>query len=146
MGNINRWLLPVTTFLFGAALALFIANKLYTNKLADSSGKAKFDTVLSYIDRYYCDDVSEDELFAGAIQGMLQTLDPHSVYASAEENKQMMESLDGEFEGVGIQFNIMNDTVMVVAVISGGPSEKVGSRWLLSVAIAMTIRCWWPLV
>lgn len=126
MGNINRWLLPVTTFLFGAALALFIANKLYTNKLADSSGKAKFDTVLSYIDRYYCDDVSEDELFAGAIQGMLQTLDPHSVYASAEENKQMMESLDGEFEGVGIQFNIMNDTVMVVAVISGGPSEKVG--------------------
>ena len=57
---------------------------------------------------------------------MLQTLDPHSVYATAEENKQMLESLDGGFEGVGIQFNIMNDTVMVVAVISGGPSEKVG--------------------
>lgn len=128
MGNINRWLLPVTTFLFGMAVALFLAKKLFTNDLAESSGKQKFDAVLSYIDQYYCDDVSEDKLFAGAIQGMLQTLDPHSVYATAEENKQMMESLDGGFEGVGIQFNIMNDTVMVVAVISGGPSEKVGIR------------------
>lgn len=128
MRNINRWLLPITTFLFGVALALFIANKLYTNKLAGSTGKEKFDAVLSYIDKYYCDEVDEDKLFAGAIQGMLQALDPHSVYASAEENKQMMESLDGNFEGVGIQFSIMNDTVMVVAVISGGPSEKVGIR------------------
>ena len=128
MKNLNRWLLPITTFLFGMALALFIAKKLYTNKLAESDGKKKFDEVLSYIDKYYCDDVDEDKLFAGAIQGMLQTLDPHSVYATVEENKQLRESLDGGFEGVGIQFNIMNDTVMVVAVISGGPSEKVGIR------------------
>ena len=128
MRDLNRWLLPVTTFLFGMALALFIAKKLYTNRLSESNGKQKFEEVLSYIDKYYCDDVDEEKLFAGAIQGMLQTLDPHSVYATAEENKQLMESLDGTFEGVGIQFNIMNDTVMVVAVISGGPSEKVGIR------------------
>ena len=126
MGNLNRWLLPITTFLFGMALALFLVKYLHPNKLEKSDGKQKFDAVLSYVEQYYCDDVSEEKLFAGAIQGMLQTLDPHSVYATAEENKQMLESLDGGFEGVGIQFNIMNDTVMVVAVISGGPSEKVG--------------------
>ncbi|MCQ2263089.1 MAG: S41 family peptidase [Bacteroidales bacterium] len=126
MKDINRILLPITTFLLGAAIALFVAKRLNHNHLADAPGKQKFDEVLSYVDRFYCDDVSEEKLFAGAIQGMLQTLDPHSVYSSAEENKQFMESLGGGFEGVGIQFNIMNDTVMVIAVTSGGPSEKAG--------------------
>lgn len=88
----------------------------------------KFNEVLSYIDKYYLDSVNEKELFDGAIVGMLKTLDPHSAYATAEENKQLMESLNGAFEGVGIQFSIMNDTVMVVATTSGGPSEKVGIR------------------
>lgn len=126
MKDINRWLLPITTFLLGAAIMLFVAKKLYTHRYEDSDGKQRFDEVLSYIDRYYCDSVSEEKLFAGAIQGMLQTLDPHSVYATAEENKEFMESMQGGFEGVGIQFNIMNDTVMVIGVVSGGPSEKAG--------------------
>ena len=126
MNDLNRWLVPITTFLFGVALTLFVSKRIYTSQLSQSDGKQKFDEVLSYIDRYYCDEVSEDKLFAGAIQGMLQTLDPHSVYATPDENKQLLESLGGGFEGVGIQFNIMNDTVMVVAAIPDGPSEKAG--------------------
>lgn len=128
MNNLNRWLLPITTFLFGVAVALFVAKKLYQNHLVGTEGWTKFNEVLAYVDKYYMDDVEESKLFENAIQGMLQSLDPHSVYSTAEENKQFQESLEGNFEGVGIQFNIMNDTVMVIAVISGGPSEKVGIR------------------
>ena len=81
---------------------------------------------MSYIDQYYVDDVNTDSIYGLAINAMLQGLDPHSSYATVEENKTMMETLEGSFEGIGIQFNIMNDTLMVVSVISGGPSEKAG--------------------
>ena len=86
----------------------------------------KMSEVMSYIDQYYVDDVNTDSIYGLAINAMLQGLDPHSSYASVEENKTMMETLEGSFEGIGIQFNIMNDTLMVVSVISGGPSEKAG--------------------
>ncbi|MDD4395394.1 MAG: S41 family peptidase, partial [Bacteroidales bacterium] len=88
----------------------------------------KLNEIIGYIDNYYLDTVQKDLLYQDAINGMLQALDPHSVYINAEENKQLSESLNGAFEGVGIQFNIMNDTVMVVATVHGGPSEKVGIR------------------
>lgn len=126
MKDPNRWLLPIVTFLAGIALALFLGKKIHHYQLSKSPELQKFSEILDYVDHYYLDTVDHDQLFAGAINGMLQTLDPHSVYASAEENKQFMESLGGAFEGVGIEFNIMNDTVMVAATISGGPSEKVG--------------------
>ncbi|MBO4232654.1 MAG: peptidase S41, partial [Bacteroidales bacterium] len=82
--------------------------------------------MLNYLDATYVDTINREQLTEEAINAMLQYLDPHSVYVNAQENKMMMESLDGEFEGVGIQYSIMNDTVMVIATISGGPSEKVG--------------------
>ena len=81
---------------------------------------------MGYIDRYYVDSVNVDSIYGLAINAMLQGLDPHSTYSTAEDNKTMMETLEGSFEGIGIQFNIMNDTLMVVSVISGGPSEKAG--------------------
>ena len=59
---------------------------------------------------------------------MLEDLDPHSVYFSAEELKQADEPLNGNFEGIGVQFNIFKDTIMVVSPISGGPSERLGIR------------------
>ncbi len=86
----------------------------------------KMSEVMSYIDQYYVDEVNTDSIYGLAINAMLQGLDPHSSYATVEENKTMMETLEGSFEGIGIQFNIMNDTLMVVSVISGGPSEKAG--------------------
>ncbi len=78
------------------------------------------------INTFYVDTVNQDKLTESAIEGMLKTLDPHSVYISADEVKKMNEPLDGSFEGIGIEFNILNDTLIVVNPISGGPSEKVG--------------------
>lgn len=78
------------------------------------------------INAFYVDTVNQQNLIEVAIEGMLKTLDPHSAYISADEVKKMNEPLDGSFEGIGVEFNIMNDTLIVVNPISGGPSEKVG--------------------
>ncbi len=86
----------------------------------------KFATLLKMIDRYYVDSVNTDEIVENAIVKMLEELDPHSIYFSAEELKEANEPLDGSFEGVGIQFNIFKDTIMVVTPIAGGPSERLG--------------------
>jgi carboxyl-terminal processing protease len=86
----------------------------------------KFSKVMSYIDSYYVDTVNKQQLIDDAIVNLLKQLDPHSVYIDKKEVEKMNEPLQGNFEGIGIQFNIMDDTLMVVSPISGGPSEKVG--------------------
>lgn len=78
------------------------------------------------INNLYVDTVKEDKLVEDAIRGMLEKLDPHSSYTTAKETKAMTESLQGSFEGIGIQFNMMQDTLMVIQTITNGPSEKVG--------------------
>lgn len=78
------------------------------------------------IERFYVDDVNADSLVEEAIVAMLHTLDPHSAYSNAEETKALNEPLEGKFSGIGIQFNMSTDTVYVVQVIAGGPSERVG--------------------
>lgn len=125
----NRTLLYVSfAFLLGMTIAFyFIPTQSRVNTSAKTS-MGKLQEVLLYINEFYVDTVDYDHLIEEAINGMLQSLDPHSTYSNAVENKAMQESLDGAFEGIGVQFNIMNDTVMVVAVITGGPSEKVGIR------------------
>lgn len=86
----------------------------------------KFSRTLGLIEAFYVDSVNKPELVEKAIVGMLKNLDPHSVYFSKDEVKKMNEPLQGNFEGVGIQFNIFHDTLLVVSPVSGGPSEKVG--------------------
>ena len=86
----------------------------------------KFSKVLGLIETFYVDSVDKAEMVDNAIVRMLKELDPHSVYISKEDVQKMNEPLQGSFEGIGIQFNIMNDTLLVVSPISGGPSEKVG--------------------
>jgi len=88
----------------------------------------KLRDLIYYIDHYYVDSVNHEQLSEDAIRGMLERLDPHSVYSNAEDNKLQTEQLEGAFEGIGIQFNIMNDTIMVVAALAGGPSEKTGIK------------------
>ncbi len=75
---------------------------------------------------YYVDTVNEDKLVEAAIVGMLKELDPHSSYTNAEETKAMNEPLEGSFSGVGISYNLNQDTLYVLQVVSGGPSERVG--------------------
>lgn len=86
----------------------------------------KFKEVLLHIDRMYVDEVNTDELVEDAIQHMLKNLDPHSAYIPAKDKVRANEDLKGNFEGIGIQFNIFQDTIVVVSPLSGGPSEAVG--------------------
>ena len=78
------------------------------------------------ISRLYVDTVNEESLVENGIRGMLEKLDPHSSYTTARETRAMNESLNGSFEGIGIQFNMQEDTLIVIQTITNGPSEKVG--------------------
>lgn len=80
------------------------------------------------IETYYVDSVNADKAVEEAIIAMLGTLDPHSVYSTAEETKELNEPLQGNFSGIGIQFNMQQDTLYVIQTIAGGPSEQVGIR------------------
>ena len=112
-------------------LALSAIVFLPTSSLAQNSTQAatkKFGTLLNMLDRLYVDSVDMDELVEVAITKMLEELDPHSIYLSEEDLREANEPLDGSFEGVGVQFNIFKDTIMVVSPIAGGPSERLGIR------------------
>ena len=74
----------------------------------------------------YVDSVDEKKLVEDAIRGMLEKLDPHSTYSTPKETKQMNEPLNGSFDGIGVQFNMMEDTLVVIQPVSGGPSERMG--------------------
>lgn len=78
------------------------------------------------INNYYVDSVDTEKLVEDAIRGMIEKLDPHSAYSTAEQTKRLNEPLQGSFDGIGIQFNILDDTLMVIQTITGGPSEKAG--------------------
>lgn len=93
---------------------------------AQEDGIQKFNTLLNIINYAYVDTVNNSAMVDDAIVAVLKSLDPHSVYIPKEELQEMNEPLEGNFEGIGIQFNILNDTITVVSPISGGPSEKLG--------------------
>ena len=78
------------------------------------------------INNLYVDSVDEQKLVEDAIRGMLEKLDPHSTYSTPKEVKELNEPLNGNFEGIGVQFNMMQDTLMVIQPVTNGPSEKVG--------------------
>lgn len=78
------------------------------------------------ISNFYVDPVDSDTLVTEAIKAMLKTLDPHSAYTTAEETREFTEPLDGSFSGIGVQFNVLEDTVYVIQPTAGGPSERAG--------------------
>ncbi|HLW09142.1 MAG TPA: S41 family peptidase [Fermentimonas sp.] len=86
----------------------------------------KFERTLQLINGLYVDDTNSKELTEAAIRAMLSELDPHSTYLNEEEVKAMNEPLQGNFDGIGISFNMLTDTLYVMEVIAGGPSQKVG--------------------
>ncbi len=86
----------------------------------------KYAKALHALDNYYIDTVDKGKLTEKALIGMLKELDPHTSYLTPEEVKEMNEPLEGNFEGIGIQFNIYKDTIYVISPVTGGPSEKVG--------------------
>ena len=86
----------------------------------------KLGTAIEAINRFYVEEVNNSQLVEDAIKAMLEKLDPHSTYSNAEETRRMNEPLEANFDGIGIQFDMLSDTLYVVQVIPGGPSEKVG--------------------
>ncbi|GMU96570.1 S41 family peptidase [Ignavibacterium album] len=86
----------------------------------------KFNDVLTFTEKYYIEEVDTQKLVEAALNGMFNQLDPHSVYISAREFTAVEESFRGDFEGIGIEFQIVNDTLTVVSPITGGPSEQLG--------------------
>jgi carboxyl-terminal processing protease len=86
----------------------------------------KFDEVLTFVNQLYVDPVNDKKLTDEAIIALLEKLDPHSTYISKEEVDEANSSINGSFVGIGIRFQILKDTLMVVATIPGGPSEKLG--------------------
>ena len=93
-----------------------------------TGGSNKLNMALEYIARDYVDSITKDKLMEDAIPALLEKLDPHSAYIPASEFNDVNDPLTGQFEGIGVQFNIQDDTVVVMQVISGGPSEKLGIR------------------
>lgn len=113
-------LVTILVFLLGISTATYFG---VGGRRGTSS---KLDEIYSLIQQYYVDSTNMDSLSEEALPFILSQLDPHSVYLNAEENKASTETLEGSFAGIGIQFNTLLDTVVVVRVIEGGPSERAG--------------------
>lgn len=94
--------------------------------LPSTIGQGKLEELIRYIESRYVDDVNKDQLVKEAIDNILMKLDPHSNYISAEQLKEVNEQLEGSFDGIGIEFVVVDDTVMVVAALSGGPADGAG--------------------
>lgn len=99
-----------------------VSSKVSSNKFAEN----KLVYLMSLIDNRYVDPVDIDSLTDVAIPKVLAGLDPHSIYIPAQDFSEVNESLEGEFDGIGIQFNMLTDTIVVLNVISGGPSDRAG--------------------
>ncbi len=110
-------------------LSFILINLLGQSGIAQPLSDSPYDKVgsaMQIISFAYVDSVKMNKVAEDAIVGMLKELDPHSVYISKEDLKEANEPLEGNFEGIGIQFQILNDTIVVISPISGGPSEKLG--------------------
>ena len=88
----------------------------------------KINSLIDYIEYQYVDTINKKDLVEKTVTSMLQSLDPHSSYIPASDFETVNEPLEGNFDGIGVEFNIIKDTIRVVVPIEGGPSEKVGIR------------------
>jgi carboxyl-terminal processing protease len=102
------------------------ANAQFRINNGDDSPLRKLNIAEISISNLYVDDVDEQKLVEDAIRGMLSKLDPHSSYMTPKEVKDANEPLSGNFEGIGVQFNMIEDTLLVIQPVVNGPSEKVG--------------------
>jgi carboxyl-terminal processing protease len=121
--------LPLILFIglaAGVLLGASISNKTSSGDVGDEIQKLR--EVLSLIKTEYVDTANTEILVEEAIEHLLGKLDPHSAYISSRDRIEANEDLKGNFEGIGIEFNIFHDTLVVVSALSGGPSETVGLR------------------
>ncbi len=133
MNKFRYWLPLIFASLL--ALGIYVGMKLnepFNNKKSFFSFRTgqfnKINDVVNYISQEYVDTVNQKKLVENTIEDMLHQLDPHSAYIPAEDLQSMNEPLEGNFDGIGVEFHVQQDTIMVVAAVSGGPSEQLGIR------------------
>lgn len=131
-GNRFRAYIPLLLSLFlviGILLGIFLSGSSRFNRMVPGKDRSdKISGMLQYIRENYVDTVNPEQLMEAAISGMLEDLDPHSQYLPPEDFSEVSEQLRGNFEGIGVQFRMVRDTVIIINTIAGGPSEKAGVR------------------
>ena len=120
-GGVSRLVLTAVLALFA-----FSASAQFRINTGGDSPLRKLQYAELAVTNLYVDSVDEQKLVEDAIRGMLDKLDPHSSYATPKEVKELNEPLNGNFEGIGVQFNMMDDTLVLIQPVTNGPSEKVG--------------------
>lgn len=125
---------PLLPFYFSIVLAVGVGigyfltfNSNFSNSNPEVKGN-KINNIMDYISLQYVDSINRSQLENKIILTMLKGLDPHSDYIPAENFSMANETLEGNFDGIGVEFNIINDTIRVINTISGGPSEKIGIK------------------
>ena len=114
------------------AIGLLLGN--YLNSFQDSdflsknTRKNKLNKLIDFIDREYVDDINTDSIVDLTVNGILENLDPHSVYISKKDLKSVTENMKGDFVGIGVNFYVYKDTVAVIKPIHNGPSERAGIK------------------
>jgi carboxyl-terminal processing protease len=125
MENRIRPVWVIIILLSGLLLGLYI-NKGVGKRQVTFEGGSKFDEVMWYVDNDYVEKPDAQKLQDEAIAAMMEKLDPHSAFISLDEFNEVNDPLLGSFDGIGVQFRLEKDTIAIVSVIKGGPSEKVG--------------------
>ncbi len=117
-----------------------LAQKLYSsqsNAYAIIEKKFKvMNQILYYVNQLYYEDVDMESLMDGAFKGIMEQLDPHSIFISAKDQENIDELFKGEFQGIGIEFDILNNYITVISPVVGGPYEKAGllsGDWIISI-------------
>ncbi|MCQ2960471.1 MAG: S41 family peptidase [Bacteroidales bacterium] len=125
MNNKLSTLLPLllaVTFSLGMLLQ---KRSTSTQKKLEANNNFKLQEIINLISNEYVDSINIDKISDDILPSLFEKLDPHSIYISPEDYRDMTDPIRGSFEGIGIQFNIQNDTIIIVQVIQGGPSEKL---------------------
>lgn len=129
MYKVGMPLVIAISIILGMVIQQQLNNNNKTNSKTHDGGSAnKLNAVLNYVNQEYVDTVDVNQIVENTIPKVLEELDPHSMYIPAKDLEAVNEPLEGNFDGIGVQFNIQKDTVTVIKTISGGPSEKVGIK------------------
>ncbi len=115
--------------ILGIWLGYFLNNRIRNASVfsqQQGSGNEKINSLLDYIEYQYVDTINKKELVEKTVTSLLESLDPHSAYIPASDFSAVNEPLEGNFDGIGVEFNIFKDTIRIINTIEGGPSEKTG--------------------
>src|SRR5882762_4116047 len=130
MKKLQVWLplLFAVVMILGMLIGFRLRGNIATTGFFNTRKQTPVQEVIDLVNRKYVDHVSMDSLSEDAVQGMLAHLDPHSVFIPAVDLSEVNEDLQGNFEGIGIEFQIFDDTVNVMNVLGGGPSDRAGMQ------------------